>query len=126
MQPDTLRLRLAAILGLTAVWLGALGAHGKVHDMIKAAGKLETWETAVSYQLPHAILLVALALLGTAGGRLGSWAWRFLFLGVLLFCGSLYLQAYTLVKWLVYVTPFGGVSLMAGWGLLIFSKWTRA
>lgn len=126
MQPDTLRVRLSAILGLTAIWLGSLGAHGKLHDAIVATGGLENWKTAVGYHLPHAILLVVLALGGNAGGKVGVWSWRFLFAGVLLFSGSLYLHAWTQVKWLVYVTPVGGLGMILGWLLLFFARWQKA
>lgn len=123
MQPDTTRLRLAAILGLSAIILGSLGAHGKVHDMVVAAGAFENWKTAVSYHLPHAMLLVMLALAGKMGGKRGTWAWCSLFIGVLLFSGSLYAHALTQVKWLVYVTPIGGVGMMLGWVLLLCARW---
>ncbi|MBB5037910.1 DUF423 domain-containing protein [Prosthecobacter dejongeii] len=126
MQPDTLRLRLSALVGLTAIWLGATGAHGKLHDAMLAAGTLENWKTGVSYHLPHAILLASLALAGAMGGKRGTWAWNFLFIGVLLFSGSLYLHAVTQTKWLVYVTPFGGVCMMLGWLLLLVARWRRA
>lgn len=125
MLPDTLRLRLAAVLGLAAIWLGASGAHGKVHDAIVAAGTFENWKTALSYHLPHAVLLVALALVGKTGGLRGALAWHSLFTGVLLFSGSLYLHAWTQVKWLVYVTPVGGVFMMLGWILLLCARWQR-
>lgn len=126
MQPDTLRLRLSALLGFAAIVLGSLGAHGKVHDMLLAAGALENWKTALGYHLPHAVFLAVLALMGNAGGRGALWAWRCLFAGVLLFSGSLYLHGLTQIHGLVYVTPVGGVMMLAGWGLLVFSRWQRA
>lgn len=126
MQPDTLRLRLAAVLGLSAIVLGAMGAHGKVHDAVVATGLFENWKTALSYHLPHAILLLMLALTGPLGGKRGSWAWCSLFTGVILFSGSLYVHALTQMKWLVYVTPFGGLAMMVGWLLLLCARWQRA
>jgi uncharacterized membrane protein YgdD (TMEM256/DUF423 family) len=125
MQPNPLLIRLAALLGVAAIILGSLGAHGRVHDVLVASGALENWKTALSYHLPHTVLLVMLAVVGNAGGRGITWAWRFFFLGVLLFSGSLYLHALTQIHGLVYVTPFGGVSLMVGWVCLLFSRWQR-
>ncbi|MEN3940002.1 DUF423 domain-containing protein [Prosthecobacter sp. SYSU 5D2] len=125
MQPHPLRLRLAALLGLAAIILGSLGAHGKVHDALVASGSLDNWKTALSYHLPHTVLLVLLALVGSAGGRGATWAWRCVFAGVLLFSGSLYIHALTHIHGLVYVTPFGGVTMMAGWACLLFSRWQR-
>lgn len=125
MPADRDRLRLSALLGFAAIALGSMGAHGRVHDLVKAAGELEHWRTAVEYHLPHAILLTVLALAGRTGSRLADWSWRCLFAGVLLFSGSLYLLALTQQRWLAHVTPFGGLSLMAGWLLLALSAARR-
>ena len=123
MQPDRERLRLSALLGFVAIALGSMGAHGPVHERLKAAGVLAHWETALNYHLPHTFMLVLLSLFGTNGGKGVSWSWRCFFAGILLFSGSLYLLAYTGQSWLAHVTPFGGVSLMAGWLLLALSRW---
>jgi uncharacterized membrane protein YgdD (TMEM256/DUF423 family) len=134
MQPHLLRLRISALLGFLAVALGAMGAHGKVHDQLVAAGELAHWQTAVSYHLPHAILLVILALGGDRGGAMLSWAWRCVLGGIALFSGSLYVMAYYLPKtWdskalagvVFAATPIGGLLLMAGWLLLALSRWRR-
>ncbi len=120
--PNTFRVRVSAFLGLTGIILGSMGAHGKVHDLLVAANELEHWKTASFYHLPHAVLAVLLALLA-GNGRAASWAWRFIIGSILLFSGSLYLLAYTQVKWLAHVTPFGGVSFMLGWICLATAKW---
>ena len=120
--PNTFRLRLSAFLGLTGIILGSMGAHGKVHDLLVAANELEHWKTASFYHLPHAVLAVLLALLA-GKGHAAAWAWRFIIGGMLLFSGSLYLLAYTQVKWLAHVTPFGGVSFMLGWICISVAKW---
>jgi uncharacterized membrane protein YgdD (TMEM256/DUF423 family) len=106
-------LRLASVLGLTAVGLGAFGAHG-LKDLLQRNQTLGVWEKAVFYQFVHAVVLLILA------WRLplarGPW-WSF-FLGILLFSGSLYLLALTQLKWLGAITPLGGVSFLAGWAWL--------
>ena len=119
------RLRISAILGFLAIMLGAMGAHGKVHDMLVAAGELDHWNTAVEYHLPHAILAAVLAIFGARGGKRAAWAWGFLIAGVLLFSGSLYVLALTGQKWLGAVTPFGGLSLMLGWLTLALTRWEK-
>lgn len=126
MQPDTFRLRISAFLGLAAIVLGSMGAHGKVHDALVKVGALENWQTAVDYHIPHAIFLFALAFVISHGGKVASAAWNCLLLGLLLFSGSLYLHGLTQVRWLVYVTPVGGLALIIGWALLMFSPWKRA
>jgi uncharacterized membrane protein YgdD (TMEM256/DUF423 family) len=125
MQPDRDRLRISALLGFLAIALGSMGAHGAVHDQMLAAGELDHWRTAWSYHMPHALVLAGLAFLGNSGGKWLAWSWRCFFAGVLLFSGSLYLLAYTQKAWLAHVTPFGGLSLMAGWLFLAMARWPR-
>jgi uncharacterized membrane protein YgdD (TMEM256/DUF423 family) len=120
MSPDPLRLRVSALLGFLAISLGASGAHGPVHEKLKAAGELEHWETALQYHLPHAVVLLLLTLFASSRPTM-VWAWRMILAGVLLFSGSLYLLAYTGTKWLGAITPLGGLSLMAGWTLIALS-----
>lgn len=109
-----------ALLAGTGVVLGALGAHG-------LRGRLGTqallgWETAVQYQLVHAVALLALAALAGSLGR-PAWLGRGVVLitaGVVLFSGSLYLLAMGGPAWLGPVTPLGGALLILGWaGVLL-------
>lgn len=122
----TLRLRLSAVTGFAAVLLGAMGAHGPVHERLKAAGELEHWQTALDYHLPHAVLLVVLSLWAREGGRAAAWAWRLVFAGVLLFSGSLYALALTQISKLGAVTPLGGFALMLGWLSLLAARGQKA
>ena len=116
-----LRSRISALLGLLAVVLGALGAHGSVHDKVKALGHLDHWETAVFYHLVHAVVLLVLALAG-GGGKWVTAAWWCVLGGVVCFSGSLYLLSITGVKVLGAITPFGGLLLMAGWLLVAMRR----
>ena len=106
-----LSLRIAAVYGFLAVALGAFGAHG-LQPLLLSRGTVETWHTASLYHLVHAAVLLALA--ARAPARPGL-PFRLFCAGVLLFSGSLYLFALTQTHWLVFVTPFGGVTLLAGW-----------
>lgn len=117
MQPDVSRLRLSALTGFVAVLFGALGAHGPLHEKLKATGQLEHWETALRYHMPHAVVLLVIALLAGESKSLRR-CWCPIFAGIILFSGSLYVLSYTGVKWLGAITPLGGVSLMLGWLLL--------
>ena len=103
-------LRISAALGFLAIALGAFGAHG-LKNLLEANHTAAIWEKAVFYHLLHAVMLYLLA--GRAPLRPGPW-FCFLF-GILLFSGSLYLLAFTNIRWLGAVTPFGGLSLLAGW-----------
>jgi uncharacterized membrane protein YgdD (TMEM256/DUF423 family) len=106
--------RVAAGLGFLAVALGAFGAHG-LKDVLAQNGTAAIWEKAVFYHFIHAVMLFLLA--SRKPFAAGAW-WCFL-AGIVIFSGSLYLLAATNVRWLGAVTPFGGVSLIAGWGWLL-------
>ena len=72
------------------------------------------------------MFLYVLALFADTESKQATWAWRCLFIGMLLFSGSIYALSYFGWKWLGPVTPLGGLSLMAGWLLLATVKWKRA
>jgi uncharacterized membrane protein YgdD (TMEM256/DUF423 family) len=46
------------------------------------------------------------------------WAGWLMFIGILLFSGSLYLLAVLNLKWLGMITPIGGVSFITAWLLI--------
>ncbi len=108
-----------ALFGLLAVMAGAFGAHG-LRKMVSER-VLEVFQTAVTYQMYHALALVLVAVLAGLGlsRRLLGIAAGFYLAGILLFSGSLYLLVFTGYHWLGPVTPLGGVCFMIGWGLLI-------
>jgi uncharacterized membrane protein YgdD (TMEM256/DUF423 family) len=111
----TTSLRAGALLAALAVALGAFAAHG-MKDRF-GADAMATFETAVRYQMYHALALLACGLLGTHGRRTGGAAIAFA-AGTALFCGSLYVLVWTDQRWLGAVTPCGGVALLLGWVLL--------
>jgi uncharacterized membrane protein YgdD (TMEM256/DUF423 family) len=110
----------AGILGATGVALGAFGAHA-LAGMVRP-DRLVTFETAVHYQLVHAVALLALAgptahrpRYGRAGAAFAA--------GVAIFSGSLYALVATDAGMLGMVTPLGGALLLIGWGLLAWEAW---
>lgn len=105
--------RIAALTGMLAVVLGAFGAHG-LHAVLLQNGTASIWETAVFYHFIHAVMLFVLA--GRSPLPRGPW---FSFLaGIVIFSGSLYLLAYTNLKWLGAITPIGGIGFIVGWAWL--------
>lgn len=108
-------MRIAAVMGLLAVVLGAFGAHALKKVLAHNEGATGHWETAVFYHFVHAVMLFVVA----TRKPLHRVAWFGFFIGIILFSGSLYLYAVTSVKWLVALTPIGGVSFMVGWICLI-------
>ena len=119
----------AAILGLTGVALGAMGAHALKATLIER-GMTAAWETGARYHMFHAVAaLGAGAWLAASPSspriRLMTWAARLWCIGTLLFSGSLYWLALGGPRWLGPVTPFGGIALMLGWlfvGIVAFGK----
>jgi uncharacterized membrane protein YgdD (TMEM256/DUF423 family) len=104
----------AALLGLAAVVLAALGSHAV--DMQGQAALRQIWHTASMMHMFHAAALLALA--GLKGDRrwVGRGAWL-LVAGTVIFCGSLYLRV-LLPTASAPVAPFGGFLLMLGWLLI--------
>jgi uncharacterized membrane protein YgdD (TMEM256/DUF423 family) len=115
----------AGAFGLTGVALGAFGAH-VFNDRLAANGHAGTWQTAVQYQLIHAVGIVAVAALmrSSAASRPQILAWTAYcwMVGIVLFSGSLYALSLGGSKWFGPVTPAGGLAFLAGWVLLMFSR----
>lgn len=112
---DRLALRLGASLGLFGVILGALAAHGPVHDFLASQNHLDLWHTALFYQWFHALALLAIGQ-GRSARRGTVICWL---VGVVLFSGSLYILALNSNQtWAGPLTPFGGLILIAGWAWL--------
>jgi uncharacterized membrane protein YgdD (TMEM256/DUF423 family) len=107
-----------ALFGGTGVLCGAFGAHA-LSDVLDARA-LSAWDTAVLYQLVHALALILTAALisnGESNRALSVAGFGFL-TGILLFSGSLYVLALDGPRLLGPVTPIGGVSFMVGWAAL--------
>jgi uncharacterized membrane protein YgdD (TMEM256/DUF423 family) len=110
-------LRISAAAGFLAVISGAFGAHG-LKEILAQNGTTAIWEKAVFYHFIHAVMLFVIA--GRKPFPAGAW-WCF-FAGIVIFSGSLYLLAFTNVKWLGAITPIGGVAFLAGWGWLFWER----
>jgi len=102
-----------SLLAFAGVLLGAMGTHA-LKSQIEPA-RLEVFETAVRYQLWHAIALVAIGLSPAARERVMAIPATLMIAGVVLFSGSLYALALGSPVWLGFITPLGGLCLMAGW-----------
>ena len=103
-----------------AVLAGALGAHA-LKTQLTALGGLSNFDLATGYMFYHGLALI---LLGFARDRypkapfqLAGW----LFVaGTILFQGNLYLISITGVRLFGFLTPVGGLCLMAGWLLFAY------
>jgi uncharacterized membrane protein YgdD (TMEM256/DUF423 family) len=123
MNKTSFFLRIGGLLALGSVLCGAFGAHA-LKDVLSERGTSATWETAVRYQMWHALALILVALLRERQSVRDSTGVCFA-VGTLLFSGSLYGLALGGPKWLGPITPLGGLCLLAGWGLLVFSTKAR-
>ena len=111
---------IAALLALTAVGLGALGAHA-MKDLF-STDQLASYQVAVQYQMFHALGLLGVAWwIAHSRSRLASAAAWFMFVGVVMFSGSIYALVFTAKAWLGPITPIGGLLMMIGWLLLAVS-----
>ena len=108
-------------LGLLGVVFGAFGAHALKERLTAAA--LSSWETAVSYQMYHALALLFVGLWSLHDGPSALRYVGMLFAaGVVLFSGSIYALVLGAGSWFGPITPLGGVTLIAAWATLIYSS----
>jgi uncharacterized membrane protein YgdD (TMEM256/DUF423 family) len=111
--------QIACLLGFLAVGLGAFGAHA-LQD--REGFNKPIWETAVHYQMFHAVALLFAGLASEVFGLKYRSAVTLCFAGgCVVFSGSLYALAVTGIRVLGAITPIGGVLFLLGWILLAIS-----
>jgi uncharacterized membrane protein YgdD (TMEM256/DUF423 family) len=109
------------IFGLTAVIIGAFGAHGL--EKVLDASAIATFETGVKYQMYHALLLLLIPVFALSE-KTKKTVWVLLLLGILFFSGSIYglttneLTSFDFTK-IALITPIGGTLLIVSWLLLV-------
>ncbi|RIV35167.1 DUF423 domain-containing protein [Flagellimonas lutimaris] len=115
---------MGALFGLLAVIFGAFGAHALKKKLTPEL--LQSFETGVKYQMYHAIVLLVLGFNLSFDKPLDSAIVNFFIFGTLLFSFSIYALCLGAAKgnkprFLGPVTPIGGLLLVAGWALLLYS-----
>lgn len=114
---------IGSISGAISVILGAFGAHA-LKDALLASGRIETYETAVKYQMYHSLALILLGILMLQfQHKFFGYASISFLVGTVIFSGSLYLLCATGISKLGAITPIGGVFLIAAWILLAIGVW---
>ncbi|MCU9613351.1 DUF423 domain-containing protein [Caldibacillus lycopersici] len=113
---------LGALYGFLSVAFGAFGAHileGRID-----AKYIETWQTGVTYQMLHAgaLLVIGILMNKFPGSSLLNWSGWLMFVGVILFSGSLFVLSTTGIKVLGAITPIGGVCFLVAWLLLMIGS----
>lgn len=109
---------LAGLNGALAVAGGAYGAHAEFVD----AASREIFSTAVQFQMWHALALLGVACLigrtSPAANKLFHLSASLFCIGIILFCGTLYLLGLSGPRLFPGSAPTGGMALIAGWVLL--------
>jgi uncharacterized membrane protein YgdD (TMEM256/DUF423 family) len=105
----------AGVVLCLATGLGAYASHGLVG--VLDARSLSSFTTAVDYQFYHGLGLLAVGILLDRHPRARVlWIAGALFIvGVVLFCGSIYVTTLGGPAALGRAAPTGGVAFMAGW-----------
>ena len=114
----------AALLGMTAIVLGAFGAHAL--KTVLTLEQLNTFETGVKYQMYHALFLMLVGLNATISEKAKRTIYFLTVIGVFFFSGSIYLLATNQLtsfdfKVIGIVTPIGGLLLILAWSVFLLS-----
>ena len=112
-----------AALGFLAVALGAFGAHA-LKERLAGSGQQPAFDTAVRYQLAHAVVLLVLPHAFASQGAASDWAGWLLLGGTVVFSGALYIRAIADRRSWGMVAPVGGLALLAGWALVLVTAVT--
>lgn len=123
-------LLIVALSGFFCVAFGAFASHGL--SKVLSPKALEWIDVGLKYQMFHTLALLgvlclekSLALTNQAVQKSNyfanvSWAWL---LGILCFCGNLYLRALGFsTEMTVYITPIGGFLFLIGWLLFAYKS----
>ena len=105
---------ISGIMGFLGVAIGAFGKHGldgKIPEHL-----LQVYKTGVTYHLVHSVCLLAIALVGNEKYFKAA---LFFLIGIILFSFSLYVYSITAITMVAVITPFGGLSFLIGWILIV-------
>ncbi|MHB0755224.1 DUF423 domain-containing protein [Polaribacter sp. R77954] len=115
---------ITCFLGLSAVILGAFGAHALKETL--TADQLQSFETAVRYQMYHTLVLLFVNIYDGFSLKQKNTISSLLFAGIFCFSGSIYLIQITSItaKSIWFITPLGGLFFIIGWlsMIVIFVK----
>lgn len=121
---NTIIFTIASLFGITAIILGAFGAHA--FKKIISPEKLASFEVGVRYQMYSALVLLILGFqldFDVYSERLAVYG---ISAGTVLFSFSIYFLSFAdywkkNLKFLGPITPLGGLLMIIGWGALLIS-----
>ena len=116
----------AALMGLTAIILGAFGAHAL--KKVLSVEQLGAFETGVKYQMYHSLFLLFLGVTTLLREKAKKIVFQLIIFGVIFFSGSIYLLSTKPItgidfKFIGIVTPIGGALLIGAWSVLFWNIW---
>lgn len=98
-------------------------AHGFSNEIHPR--RVEVFDTAVAYQFYNSLALLVVGLMCKIDRELNkilNLAGFLLSFGIILFCGTLYLQSLTKIGLPGFLTPLGGFLLILGWACIFLSS----
>ena len=115
---------IGSLFGLLSVIFGAFGAHAL--KKIMTGEQLASFETGVKYQMYHALVLLMLSFNMNLDTSIEKYMVYCFILGTVLFSFSIYGLCISTAKgnkwkFLGPITPLGGLLLVVGWALLLYS-----
>lgn len=114
-------IRTASVFGLLAIVIGTFGTHS-LENILVENNRVETFETALQYHFHHTLALLFISVLFQyKSNSYLKWVVYLFVIGIVIFSGSLYVLALTNITLLGAITPFGGLSFIAGWIVLFLS-----
>ena len=121
---NEIALLFAAFFGATAIILGAFGAHLLKKKL--SIEQLKSFETGVKYQIYHAIVLLVLGFQLKEDAAINKYIFLAFIIGTVLFSFSIYGLVLSSarnkkMRFLGPITPLGGLFLVIGWGLLMYT-----
>jgi uncharacterized membrane protein YgdD (TMEM256/DUF423 family) len=114
---------IGAVFGMTAVIIGAFGAHGLEGKI--DADSIKSFETGVKYQMYHALLLLILGFNLSSKIKFIKPMLYLFVAGIVFFSVSIYFLATNALTpffdftTIGFITPIGGTLLIVGWILLL-------
>lgn len=116
------------IFGAFAIIFGAFGAHSLKEHL--GPQQLAVFETGVKYQMYHALFLLFVSLVPAITDKAKKAITLLVITGVLLFSFSLYFLSCNALfsfnfKKIGFITPIGGLLLIAAWTILFLNLLKR-
>lgn len=104
-----------------AIALGAFAAHGLEKHLDERS--IQVFNTAADFHFWHALGIILVGVIAKASPKINYSSIAILMnLGIILFCGSLYVLSTTGIKWLGMITPFGGTAFIIAWTWLAWKS----